>query len=302
MAPGTRHGSGIRMTPELSRGGQLPIVLAPAADELLSSWIHRHAAFYDVPPLAMLRHCLNDISSLRAVDLGVTDEQSSRVASMFRTEAANVRRMSLSNISPKSRRLIAAKPMQFCANCSRQSNSNGPEPVRRSQLLGWRLTCPHCGSPLIDSDKRSTPSPFAAYWTDALDGQRLIDDEAERGVRAWASPTELARLLLMRRDPRTTHSECSGRFRLLGVVVPETDAVVVDSQIALPSPASPILPLWLRPALLAGVSIVEREGPAILSWLQSKTIGQNRTRFSELASTRLSILPKPATLSLLQHN
>ena len=45
--------------------------------------------------------------------LGVTDEQSSRVASMFRTEAANVRRMSLSNISPKSRRLIAAKPMQF---------------------------------------------------------------------------------------------------------------------------------------------------------------------------------------------
>ena len=57
------------MTPELSRGGQLPIVLAPAADELLSSWIYRHAAFYDVPPLAMLRHCLNDISSLRAVDL-----------------------------------------------------------------------------------------------------------------------------------------------------------------------------------------------------------------------------------------
>ena len=56
------------MTPELSRGGQLPIVLAPAADELLSSWIHRHAAFYDVPRLAMLRHCLNNISSLRAVD------------------------------------------------------------------------------------------------------------------------------------------------------------------------------------------------------------------------------------------
>ena len=163
----------------------------------------------------MLRHCLDDISSLRAVDLGLTDEQTSRVASMFRTEVANVRRMSLSNISPKSRRLIAAKPMQFCANCSRQANSNGPEPARRSQLLGWRLTCPQCGSPLIDNDKRSTPSPFAAYWTDALDGQRLIDDEAERGVRAWASPTELARLLLMRRDPRTTHSECSGNSGFL---------------------------------------------------------------------------------------
>jgi len=290
------------MMPELTRGGQLPIVLAPTTDELLSSWIHRHAVFYDVPPLVMLHHCLGDISSLRAVDLRLTDEQASRVASMFRTEVANVRRMSLSNIFPKSRRLIAAKPMQFCANCSRQANSNGPEPIRRSQLLGWRLTCPQCGSPFIDNEKRSIPSPFAAHWTDALNGQRLIDDEAERGVRAWASPTELARLLLMRRDPRTTHLKCSGSFRLLGVVVPETDAVVVDSQVSLPSPASPILPFWLRPALLAGVSIVERQGPAILAWLQSKTIGQNRTRFSELASNMLSIPTQPEVLSLLQHN
>ena len=129
MAPGTRYGSSIRMKPEHTRGGQLPIVLAPAADDLLSSSIHRHAVVYDVPPLVMLRHCLGDISSLRAVDLGLTDEQTSRVAYMFRTEVANVRRMSLSNIFPKCRRLIAAKPMQFCANCSRQANSNGPEPV-----------------------------------------------------------------------------------------------------------------------------------------------------------------------------
>ncbi|WBK02386.1 TniQ family protein [Methylocystis parvus] len=290
------------MTPKLPHCDQLPVVLPPLTDELLSSWIHRHATFYDVPPLAMLRHCLDAISSLRAVDLVLTDEQASRVASMFRTDAANVRRMSLSNILPKSCRLIAAKPMQFCAACARQANSSGPEPVRRSQLLGWRLTCPQCCSQLIDGDKRSNPSPFADYWTDALDGQRLIDDEAERGVRAWASPTELARLLLMRRDPRTAHLKRSGSFRLLGVVVPEADAIVVENQISLPSAANPILPLWLRPALLAGVSIVEREGPAMLTWLQSKIIGQNRTRFSELVSTMLSTHPGPEPLSLLQHN
>jgi hypothetical protein len=81
----------------------------------LSSWIDRHAAFYDVPPLAMLRHCLDAISSLREIDLALTDAQASRLASMFRTDAANAQRMSLSNILPKSRRLIAAKPMQFCA-------------------------------------------------------------------------------------------------------------------------------------------------------------------------------------------
>ncbi|MGD9658246.1 MAG: hypothetical protein AB7U61_11540, partial [Methylocystis sp.] len=64
----------------------------------------------------------------------------------------------------------------------------------------------------------------------------------------------------------------------------------------------PILPLWLRPALLAGVSIVERQGPAMLARLQSKTIGQNPTRFSELATTMLGTPPEPKKLSLLQRN
>lgn len=100
------------------------------------------------------------------------------------------------------------------------------------------------------------------------------------------SPMELARLLLMRRNPRTTHLNRSGNIRLLGAIVPEIDAVV-DGEISLPSPADPILPLWLRPALLPGVSIVERQGPAMLAWLQSKTIGKNRTRFSELATPML---------------
>lgn len=288
------------MTPKLPRCGQLPVVLPPLTDELLSSWICRHAVFYGVPPVTMLRHCLADASAMRAIDLRLTAEQAARIAHMFRTDASVIRQMSFANLSPESHRWIAAKSMQFCANCSCQANSNGPEPVRRSQLLGWRLTCVQCGSPLIDSDKRSTPSPFAAYWTDAFEGQRLIDDEAEQGVRTWASSTELARLLLMRRNPRTTHLKRSGNIRLLGAIVPEIDAVV-DGEISLPSPANPILPLWLRPALLAGVSIVERQGPAMLAWLQSKTIGQNRTRFSELATPMLGTPPEPATLSLLQH-
>jgi hypothetical protein len=185
----------------------------------------------------------------------------------------------------------------------RVRSGNGEGVTGRILTISCNVTtCPLCGSPFIDNYMRLTPSPIVGYWSEALNGQRLIDDEAERGVRAWASPTELARLLLMRRDPKTTHLKCSGSFRLLGVVVPETDAVVVDSQVSLPSPASPILPLWLRPALLAGVSIVERQGPAILAWLQSKALGQNRTRFSELASTMLSVPPEPTTLSILQHN
>lgn len=34
---------------------------------------------------------------------------------------------------------------------------------------------------------------FGRYHGTALIGERLLDDEAERGVRTWTSPTEIAR-------------------------------------------------------------------------------------------------------------
>ncbi|MES0037504.1 hypothetical protein NKJ74_19830 [Mesorhizobium sp. M0046] len=48
------------------------------------------------------------------------------------------------------------------------------------------------------------------------------------------------------------------RFRVLGAVFPDFDHVIAEQQENLPTPAKPILPLHLRPALLAGVAIVER--------------------------------------------
>ncbi|TIX96086.1 MAG: hypothetical protein E5V24_02600 [Mesorhizobium sp.] len=51
--------------------------MSPVADELLSSWIGRHAAFYSVPPLVMLRHCLPEASALRAADLHLSSDRKS---------------------------------------------------------------------------------------------------------------------------------------------------------------------------------------------------------------------------------
>lgn len=65
---------------------QLPVRLPPYPDELLSSWISRHAAFYAVPPLVMLQHCLPEASSLRAVDLHLSGDQEVRLASDFRRQ------------------------------------------------------------------------------------------------------------------------------------------------------------------------------------------------------------------------
>jgi len=47
----------------------------------------------------------------------------------------------------------------------------------------------------------------------------------------------------------------------------------------LPTPASPILPLCLRPALLAGVAIVQRAGPEMLYMLRGHMMVENKARF-----------------------
>lgn len=109
------------------------------------------------------------------------------------------------------------------------------------------------------------------YGLHEAHGEKLVDNEAAHGLRTWASPADIARLLLMRRLPKTiTPHTRPERFRVLGDILPELDDVIAERQILLPSPASPILPLSIRPALLAGIAIVERAGPAMLEMPRTK--------------------------------
>jgi hypothetical protein len=66
---------------------------------------------------------------------------------------------------------------------------------------------------------------------------------------------------------------------VLGVSIPDLDDVLKMENIELPTPASPILPLHLRQALLAGVAIVQRAGPEMLHMLRSHMVGENKARF-----------------------
>jgi len=263
---------------------QLPVRLPPYADELLSSWIGRHASFYAVPPLVMLQHCLPEASSLRATDLHLSGDQEIRLARVFATEPAIVRRMTFGNVVQSSHRLLAARPAQYCTNCS----PGHTEPILRSQLLGWRITCPLCGNQLRDAGRRELPSPFRQYCGAALRGEKLLDEEAERGVRTWTSPAEIARLLLMRRViwPLPREHEL-WRYRVLGAIIPDLDDVVAEEHENLPTPARPVLPLHLRPALLAGVAIVERAGPEMLRMLRGHMMGDNKVRFSDAAENMI---------------
>lgn len=235
----------------------------------------------------MLRHCLPEASSLRAADLRLSSNQEIRLARMFFTDPAVMRRMTFRNVVQSSHRLLAARPAQRCTNCS--SGVAEPAPILRSQLLGWRITCSLCGSQLRDAGGREFPSPFRQYRGSALRGEKLLDDEAERGVGNWTSPADIARLLLMRRIPKPVPREHDlWRFRVLGAIIPDLDHVVARQQENLPTPAKPILPLHLRPALLAGVAIVERAGPEMLRMLRGHMIGENRARFSDATENMIA--------------
>ena len=278
---------------------QLPVRLPPYPDELLSSWINRHATFYAVPPLVMLRHCLPEASTMRAADLHLCDDQEIRLANMFATEPAVVHRMTFTNVAQSSRRLISTRPTQVCPNCSPAHTE--PASILRSQLLGWRITCPLCGNQPRGAGERELPSLFQRYRVAALRGQNLLDDEAERGIHTWASPSEIARLLLMRRITWPPPREKDlWRFRVLGAIIPDLDHIIAEYQEHLPTPAKPILPLHLRPALLAGVAIIERAGPEMLRMLRSHMMGDNRVRFTDAAENIIARARRSRASSQMQ--
>lgn len=256
----------------------LPVTLPPLPGELLSSWISRHAVFYGVTPLTMLRHCLPEAASLRAIDLTLSIDQANKIAQMFSIRSKAARGMSFAESPKAAHRFIAKTPMQHCVHCS--STEPDFSPVLRNELEGWRITCPFCRRPYHDKATCDERLAFTTYRAAALRGEKLLNDHAERGVETWLSPLEIAQLLLMRRVPRPIpHEDDFWRYRILGAIIPDLDVVLANQESFPYSPKHPIMPLHLRPALLAGVAIVERTGPAMLKMLQGHMVGENKNRF-----------------------
>ncbi|MEL6206615.1 MAG: TniQ family protein [Pseudomonadota bacterium] len=260
--------------------GPLPVTLPPLPGELLSSWISRHADFYGVTPSTMLRHVLPESMSLRAIDLALTKAQTNRIAGMFDVSPKAVRGLSFADAPKAAHRFISKSPVQHCALCTH--SGAGPQPVPRSELQGWRITCPDCGEPFQDKATSDSDRTLAPYRAAAQRGETLLDNHAERGVETWLPPLEIARLLLMRRIPWPPPRDGDlWRYRLLGAIVPDFDDLL-SKETAFPfSPKLPILPLHIRPALLAGVAIIDRAGPPMLKMLERHMMGDNKNRFAK---------------------
>ena len=209
--------------------------------------------------------------------------------------------MTFANVQSSAHRFISKKPIQRCSGCN--SGHSDPGPILRCDRQGWRITCPHCGRPFQNLGQCDRGRPFDQYRAAALRGENLLQDDAERDIQTWTSPLKLACLLLIRRVPWPFPRDAKlWRYRVLGAVIPNLYEIIAREGSFPPSPKHPIVPLHIRPALLAGVAIVERAGPEVLQMLQAHTFGHNRNRFIEETDHLINPpfgLPGPRQMQLI---
>jgi len=159
----------------------LPVVLAPAPDEALSSWVERHAAFCGLGPAVMRRHCAPEVPSLRALDRMLTLNQEERLSRLFRLGRSTLRQMTHAELGPDVIGLLVARDIDHrCERCTRLLAEAGfSKAIPRAWFHTWRITCPRCGlrvSPArsaIGAGGDASPNLFPDLWAEALKGERV---------------------------------------------------------------------------------------------------------------------------------
>jgi hypothetical protein len=264
----------------------LPVVLRARPDELLSSWLARHATYYGVSRRRLLDHVGLSAPSLETLDHEVSLAQQIVLAGFFRCEPAQVAAMSHVAVRADLRRLVRRSvPLQRCLNCASSAElADAPGAVGRSWMQGWRLTCRACGSRLVDSRETGTKvEAFDEYWCTAHEAEELLEIHAFGHDTTALSPLAMLRLLLLPRWPEP--NEMWDAYRptwLLNVLVPGFDEMVHRLGATAAMSRKPSLPIVLRVPLLAGLAIAMRDPVRTISRLRAHTRPHSNYRFGQL--------------------
>lgn len=271
----------------------LPFVLEPAQDELLSSWLRRHARFYALTEPLLIDWLHLHTKRLRDLDAKPRIGQIAQLVERLRRDPAELVGMTHAALPAEFAPMVGdGKAIQFCRSCcERCKRQDAPGPELKSWFEAWRVTCPVCRSPLSEADQphgsfdtvRDT-SPFANAWEAATSGEELVNRHARGEPADLASPIAMMRLLLTLGRPGSDAS--GGRYRnswLVNEVVPGFDEEALRVSPTISKGASAVVPLHLRVALLAALSIVAKDSKSALARLGPLCRPFYRRRFEDLA-------------------
>jgi hypothetical protein len=213
------------------------------------------------------------------------------------------------DIPQEAAQLLAPKAVQTCLSCAQENERRNASAARlRSSLQGWRVTCRICGSALAELDEQNQPRPqkrivaLAHLWPEALQGQNLFENAIVHNSWPWASPIHILRLLLVRRSCKSVDlSKGIDKGCTVNLIVPSFDEIVCRLSLWPLRKRSLVLPISIRPALLAAVSIVVDQGPDAIEVLAEAAIGGYRLQFDKIVSQmRAEVRIRQADSQLLQ--
>ena len=272
----------------------LPVVLFPARDEALSSWLARHAAFYGLGITSMRRHCLPDAVSLSGLDRELTPDQEARLAHLFRRDPVAIRGMMHMDRGLASTRLVSRAVDHRCKPCAQSLVADGHVgAIPRFWFHTWRITCERCGSPIVSASKApwtALPDLFPHLWSAALKGERLLKDGLNRaGPAASALPATMLRALMISTDcnPIPEHGG-----RTLDAIVPGFNATLDRHELVIPFTSLIDVPLPVRTALLAGLAFALDDADAAIPAIWNATSGMHRSHLG-FVLTELGAGPRP---------
>ncbi|MGO9431565.1 TniQ family protein [Rhodoblastus sp.] len=291
------------MIEKLDHAKPLPVILKPVPDELLSSWLRRHATFYGLKQSEFLRHLLSDSAGrlLRVIDMQLPQSAAERLGRFLRCDQAEILRMTHWDLATEARWFVSPEPIQFCPACrSRALELGGQDAVLRGAQRGWRITCSLCGAKLSqlpktgEDDWRGIGADVeipTAIWEEAAEGERLLEQFLTKNDEAAAAAVATFRMLLVPRPHLpNAHPEQDYKLRAVDALLPGIDAFAAQNNIPCRWTNHVIAPLRIRSSLLAGFRrLLEKPRPRF-HILRSVTLGHYRLRLETLGEQATPIL------------
>jgi hypothetical protein len=283
----------------------LPVVLKPQPDELLSSWLARHATFYGIARRRLLDHVGLSTPSLEALDYKPSLSVQIMLAGFFHCEPGAIAAMSHAAVRDDLHCLVRRiSSLQACRRCTEKGeNAGAAGVVLKSWMQGWRITCRSCGSRLIDLAREKTTtneldqtSLFSEHWDFAREGEEIFERHALGAVEAVPSPLTIMQLLLLPRWPEPGEMSAVYRqLRLLNVLLPGFDETVHQRGLKATWSTKLVLPIPFRVPLLAGLAIVMRDPQKMISYLRVHTRFHGTKRFNQIEPGEITATTGPVS-------